>query len=187
MMDSAAGPALHSPAVVLFRLNDDRVELFGREVFPGLTAAQAQALVDGGWRSLVPREFHAEALRLAGTRGGGDCRSAQFPVLWQGEHLWVRILAAAIPEPDGKTSVFGVVSEVISLRGPSSGPSQGRAPGMPDPRSELRHEISGPLTSIIMQCDMLLEAGCSSSVRAALESILAEAIRVDRLLREYKN
>ena len=48
---------------------------------------------------------------------------------------------------------------------------------------ELRHKISTPLTSILLQCDLLLGDDRTSQDTQRLETIIAEALRIDRFLR----
>ena len=47
----------------------------------------------------------------------------------------------------------------------------------------LRHKLSAPLTSIFLQCEMLLESECAPDARERLETILSEAFRIDHYLR----
>lgn len=54
------------------------------------------------------------------------------------------------------------------------------------PARKLAHDLSGPLTSILIHCEMLLEQDCSPEIRRHAEIILAEAMRVNRLLRESR-
>ena len=54
-----------------------------------------------------------------------------------------------------------------------------------DSRRELGHDLNGPLTSIILNCELLLEAEFPPGVRQRVEAILAEAVRIDRVVRNY--
>ena len=55
------------------------------------------------------------------------------------------------------------------------------------PQGELRHEISGPLTSILIHCELLLERECPPDIRERVETILAEAFRIHQSLRNSKS
>ena len=52
-----------------------------------------------------------------------------------------------------------------------------------DPVRQLCHEISGPLTSILVHCDLLLEHTSAPDSRERLEAIQEEALRVSRYIR----
>lgn len=52
-----------------------------------------------------------------------------------------------------------------------------------DPVRRLCHEISGPLTSILVHCDLLLENASTPDSRERLEAIQEEALRISRYLR----
>ena len=55
-----------------------------------------------------------------------------------------------------------------------------------DPLRHICHEISGPLTSILVQCDLLLDvlpAPGLKDLRARIESIQEEALRISKCLR----
>ncbi|MGH9785519.1 MAG: hypothetical protein ACRD88_15180 [Terriglobia bacterium] len=52
-----------------------------------------------------------------------------------------------------------------------------------DPVRRLCHEISGPLTSILVQCDLLLEESSAADSRERIAAIREEALRVSRTLR----
>jgi signal transduction histidine kinase len=54
------------------------------------------------------------------------------------------------------------------------------------PARKLAHDISGPLTSILINCEMLLEEDCPPEARRRAETILAEAMHINRLLRESR-
>jgi len=50
---------------------------------------------------------------------------------------------------------------------------------------KLRHNINGSLTSILMNCELLLDNAWQPTLRRKIESILAEAVRIDHLLQGY--
>ena len=52
-----------------------------------------------------------------------------------------------------------------------------------DALRQLCHEISGPLTSILVHCDLQLESDCTPATRARIEAILSEALRIHQRLR----
>ena len=52
-----------------------------------------------------------------------------------------------------------------------------------DPVRQLCHEISGPLTSILVHCDLLLENASAPEARQRLVAIQGEALRISRSLR----
>ena len=52
-----------------------------------------------------------------------------------------------------------------------------------DPLRRLCHEISGPLTSILVQCDLLLEESLAADSRERIAAIREEALRISRSLR----
>ena len=52
-----------------------------------------------------------------------------------------------------------------------------------DPVRQLCHEISGPLTSILVHCDLLLENASAPDARQRLVAIQDEALRISRHLR----
>ena len=52
-----------------------------------------------------------------------------------------------------------------------------------DPVRRLCHEVSGPLTSILVHCDLLLEKASAPDARERLEAIQEEALRISRYLR----
>ena len=52
-----------------------------------------------------------------------------------------------------------------------------------NPVRKLCHEISGPLTSILVQCDLLLEESDSKDSRERIVSIQEEALRISQRLR----
>ena len=54
------------------------------------------------------------------------------------------------------------------------------------PLRKLCHDISGPLTSIMINCELLLEEDCSPEARRRAETILAEAMHINGLLRESR-
>lgn len=60
---------------------------------------------------------------------------------------------------------------------------KGRREQPEDPVRRLCHEISGPLTSILVHCDLLLENPSAPDSRERLEAVQEEALRLSRYLR----
>jgi len=52
-----------------------------------------------------------------------------------------------------------------------------------DPLRQLCHEISGPLTSILVQCDLLLQTSLLKDTQERISSIQEEALRISRSVR----
>lgn len=52
-----------------------------------------------------------------------------------------------------------------------------------DPVRRLCHEISGPLTSILVQCDLLLQSPPPKDSRDRIAAIQEEALRISQRLR----
>ena len=61
--------------------------------------------------------------------------------------------------------------------------SEERSEQEDDALRQLCHEISGPLTSILVHCDLQLESDCTPATRARIEAILSEALRIHQRLR----
>ena len=53
--------------------------------------------------------------------------------------------------------------------------------------AKLIHDIRGPLTTILINCELVLEQDCSADIRAKTESTLAAAMRINQNLREFEN
>jgi len=61
--------------------------------------------------------------------------------------------------------------------------SEASANPVADPVRRLCHEISGPLTSILVQCDLLLEESLAADSRERIAAIREEALRISRYIR----
>ena len=68
---------------------------------------------------------------------------------------------------------------------PSSG-QPGQSEETDDPWRQLRHEINGSLTSILMNCELLLESDCAPTERRRIEAILSQALRIDQFLHHFQ-
>jgi len=67
----------------------------------------------------------------------------------------------------------------------SSAPEEGASAGT-DSMAELCHDLSGPMTSILVNCELLLESECPPPMRQRLESIFSEAMQINQHLRSYR-
>ena len=52
--------------------------------------------------------------------------------------------------------------------------------------NKLCHDISGPLTSILINCELMLEENCSEEIRSKAETIFSEAMHINQYLREFR-
>ena len=180
--------------VVLFQVSRHGLELLNRawEEYPGLTPGRWQMIARGGWRSIVPEEFHPEVQKLALLSLPESYVVVEFPVYWQGMTVWLMVFAATVQEPDGGTKIVGLAQDVTADREwcSSTAPSaEAVAPApleSPNPLRELCHDMSGPLTSILVNCEILLESDCPPPVREKAETIFTEALHMDQVLRNYR-
>ena len=60
---------------------------------------------------------------------------------------------------------------------------EARSESPADPLRQLCHEISGPLTSILVQCDLLLQEASAADARERIAAIREEALRISRHIR----
>ncbi len=105
--------------------------------------------------------------------------------------VWLRIFAAAILQRPGKNNVIGLAQDVTFQRQScleTDPPYEYEQPPQAeeDPGRKLRNDISSSLTSILMNCEILLDERCAPERRRGLEAILAEALRIDRFLQQYR-
>ena len=61
--------------------------------------------------------------------------------------------------------------------------SEASANPVADPVRQLCHEISGPLTSILVQCDLLLQEPLPPGSRERIAALHEEALRISRHIR----
>ena len=189
-----SGPILASVPVTFFEYCAGHLEIRNGEGedFLGLSPAQWLEITRTGWKKLVPEEFHSEVRRLANLPVSESYRAMEFPVSWGQATLWLRFLAAAVPEDGGKKKIGGVVQDVTRQRQMpfeaenlvvGERDEGGSEEEKEEAWQELRHKLSAPLTSILLHCDLLLESECAPDTRQRLETILSEAIRIDQYLR----
>jgi len=62
--------------------------------------------------------------------------------------------------------------------------SEASANPVADPVRQLCHEISGPLTSILVQCDLLLQEPLAPDSRERIAALHEEALRISRYIRK---
>ncbi|HEY7679610.1 MAG TPA: histidine kinase dimerization/phospho-acceptor domain-containing protein [Terriglobia bacterium] len=180
-----SAPTQFSLPALLFQFSSNGLEFLNRswEDYPGLTPNRWLGILRGGWRSLVPEEYHSEVQKLSLEAG---YTVVQFPVYWQETTLWLLVFAAAVEEPDGGRKIVGSVQDITLQREWACAPATAERE-CEEPTAgaiqNLCHDLSGPLTSILVNCELLLEGECPPAVRSKLESIFSEAIQIDRLLR----
>ncbi|MBI3896464.1 MAG: hypothetical protein HY313_11095 [Acidobacteria bacterium] len=186
-------PIITSIPVTFFEYCSGHLEIWNGkgEDFLGLSPAQWLEITHGGWKKLVPEEFHSEVRRLADLQASRSYATIEFPVSWGRATLWLQFLAAAAPEEGDKEKIVGLVQDITQQRQtPLAGDIVGGEPYREKSDEEkaeawqdLRHQISAPLTSILLHCDLLLESESSPDTRQRLETILSEALRIDHYLR----
>jgi hypothetical protein len=172
----------------------------------GLTPNRWLGISLGGWRSLIPQEYHSEVEKLSVLPLSESYTVVEFPVYWQDNTIWLLVFAAAVDDPESGRKIVGLVQDVTPERERSfalsglSGQGQeyeSRPPQMdsandsevPAPAesiAELCHDLSGPVTSILVNCEMLMEDDCPPPVRQKLEGILSEAMHINQHLRSHR-
>ncbi len=179
---------------LLFQFSSRGLELLNRqwEDYPGLSPNLWLGINRGGWRSLVPEEYHSEVEKLARVSPGDGYTVIEFPVYWQESMLWLLVFAAAVEEPGRGRKIVGLVQDT-SQQQQDLLFAEASPPGVPDreqPEHSLRdlcHDISGPLTSILVNCELLMDGDCPSPVREKVEAILSEAMHIDQHLRHRRD
>ncbi|MBI4443237.1 MAG: hypothetical protein HY649_07675 [Acidobacteria bacterium] len=181
-------PILENAPAVAFQFGSGSLELLHSTLEPGLAldSANWNEIATGGWKSLVPAEYHPEVLRLLSLPESESYVTAEFPVYWAGRALWLRVHAAATRNETGSHQITGLAQDITLLRLAPS-PDEDFSPAEDNSQRELRHEISGPLTSILIHCELLLERHCAPGVHERVETILAEAFRIHQLLRNSRD
>jgi hypothetical protein len=201
----SASPLPNIP-VSLFQITSRGLELLNRgwEDYPGLTPNRWLGISRGGWRSLVPEEYHPEVAKLASLPVSDTYTVVEFPVYWQDTTVWLLVFAAAVAETDGERKVVGLVQEIsqerqwppaarIEAAGEqgAQGATALRSASTPadeaaDSVEDLCHHLSGPLTSILVNCEVLMDSDCTPPVRERLEGIFNEAMQINQHLRSYR-
>jgi hypothetical protein len=181
---------IETTPVIVFQFSD-RLELLHKQApaYPGLTPAKLSKILHGGWQKLVPEEFHAVVQKLATLSESQGDITVEFPVYWMESTVWLRIIAAAVASQNGKRRVVGLVQDVTFQRQSAPDPEPAAdepVAKMTDPWRRLRHDVNSCLTSVLMNCDLLLETDCSPMPRDRIKVILSEALRIDQLLQNYR-
>ena len=181
-------PTLENAPAVAFQFCSGYLELLHSRLEPGpvLDSANWKEIAKGGWKNLVPAEYHTEVLRLLSLPESESYATAEFPVYWAGRALWLRVHAAATRNETGSHQIMGLAQDITPLRLAPS-PEEDFSLAEDSAQRELRHEISGPLTSILIHCELLLERDCAPGVHERVETILAEAFRIHQLLRSTRD
>jgi PAS domain S-box-containing protein len=183
--------ALESLPAVVFQFSAGRLHLLNRELaaFPGLSASRMQKIIRGEWSSIVPEEFHPVVRKLAALKKSPGHTTVEFPSYWMGHTVWLRVFAASAPQEKEKRNIIGLVQDVTSQR-LGSGDAENTIEAAHEEEDhhwrKLRHDVNGSLTSILMNCELLLEKDWLPLLRKKIESILSEALRIDQLLQHYR-
>jgi phospho-acceptor domain-containing protein len=205
-------PSQPAIPVVLFEVVSDRLQLLNCdwEDVPSLSPNRWLGISRGGWRSLVPEEYHAEVEKLTMLPLSECYTVVEFPIYWQSSIKWLLVFAAAVAQSEGGRKVVGLVQDVTRdrewsfslssalldgvqandseatlqpIRPPSGTPAAESAAESVD---DLCHDLSGPLTSILMNCEMLMEDDCPPPVREKLAGIFSEAMQINQQLRQHR-
>jgi hypothetical protein len=172
---------------LLFQFSTRGLELLNRRWndYPGLTLNKWLGISRGGWRSLVPEEYHPHVQKLMELSHGYTV--VEFPIYWNDSTFWLTVFAAAVDEAGGGRKIVGLVQDISAQQEHAGSeqllPEQGISSGI---LADMYHDISSPLTSIIVNCELLLEDEATSASKEKLQSILSEAIQIDRQLRAYR-
>ena len=190
-MTTVPAPALEALPAIIFQFSSSRLELLNREipVYPGLTRAKLSRILRGEWQKLVPEEFHPVVRKLASLSDTPGYTIVEFPVYWMGSAAWLRVYAAAASEQGGKRTIIGLVQDVTFERHlPVENESSAEAAPETEeePFRKLRHDISGSLTSILMNCEMLLDKTTDPAMKKRITTILSETLRVDQYLQQVQ-
>jgi hypothetical protein len=209
MRGSDKQPAL---PVILFQVTNLGLELLNGnwEDYPGLTPNRWVGISRGGWRSLVPEEYHSEVEKLTLLRLSEGYTVVEFPVYWEDTVIWLLVFAAAVALPEGGRKVVGLAQDVTRERewsfalapaastetdqNASESTSLGLSQSLDlassssphESLEDLYHDLSGPLTTILVNCEMLMEDDCPPPVRQRLEGIFAEAMHINKQLRSHR-
>ena len=179
---------------LLFQFSSRGPELLNRkwEDYPGLSPNLWLGINRGGWRSLVPEQYHSEVEKLAGLSLGDGYTVIEFHVYWQENMLWLLVFAATVEEPGRGRKIVGLVQDT-SQQQPDLPFAEASPLGflyrerLKHSLRDLCHDISGPLTSILVNCELLMDGDCSSPVREKVETILSEAMHIDQHLRHRRD
>ena len=112
----------------------------------------------------------------------------QHPDANKDQHGRLRVAAAVVSE-SGKRRIIGLAQEISDAAHCAAGSDAEKTVSAESniasdkARSEFCHDISGPLTAILVQCDLLLDSNCPPAVRQRIEAIFSEALRIHQRLR----
>ncbi|HWP84856.1 MAG TPA: histidine kinase dimerization/phospho-acceptor domain-containing protein [Terriglobia bacterium] len=191
--------------LVLFELTNRGMQLLNCrwDDLPALGPQQWDQISRGGWRNLVPEEYHPEVEKLLQVPSSGRHAVVEFPVYWQETTRWIQVFATALPQPEGGGKIVGLALDVTGEREHGGASRQGMewepaesasdafqprpvAPLAEDAADAMCHDLSGPLTSILVNCEMLLEGDCPPPARQKLERIFSSALGMSQLLRSHR-
>jgi len=190
--------------VILFQIGPTGLEFLneGWELLPGMSPKIWLELRDGGWRKLVPVEYHAKIMKLGELSHSLGYQVLEIPVIWRGSTIWMRLMVASVHDAELGRKIVGFAQpEFSSVPGqPMPLPdgadfvseddrsvSQATSRPAPQPLNQLCHDISGPLTTILINCEMVLEEECPDLIRSKTETIFTEAMQINQVLREYRS
>ena len=153
-----------------------------------MTRAKLGRILRGEWQKLVPEEFHPIVRKLVSLSDTPGYTTVEFPVYWMGSAAWLRVYAAAASEQGGKRTIIGLVQDVTFERHlpvENESPSEAAPEVEEEPFRKLRHDISGSLTAILMNCEMLLDKAADPAMKKRITTILSETLRVDQYLQQF--
>ncbi len=185
------GSTLETLPVLIFQFSAHRLEFLNREIplFPGLTSPKLSKILRGDWRKLVPEEFHPVVLKLGSLLKSQGHTTVEFPIYWMGNTIRPRIFTAAVSERKGANKIIGLAQDVTVQR-QSSLETDSLHEHLPEEEDDhwrkLRHDISSSLTSIFMNCEILLDGNCAPEPRRRIAAVLAEALRINEFLQQYR-
>jgi signal transduction histidine kinase len=194
--------------VILFQITKQGLQLLNGnwEDYPGLSPNRWLGISRGGWRSLVPEEYHPEVEKLALLELSESYTVVEFPIYWQDTTKWLLVFAAAVALPEGDKKVVGLAQDItherewsfatvtaadydLGLKESRAEVVASSAAASQDPTESVEnlcHDLSGPLTSILVNCEMLMEDDCPPPVRQRLEGIFSEAMHINHQLRSHR-
>src|SRR3954469_18023127 len=115
-MAVVSSSAIEALPAIIFQFSGTRLELLNREMPAGITAAKLSRIVKGEWQRLIPEEFHSVAQKLSATTQAQGHTTVEFPVYWMGNTIWLRVFAAAAPQPKGRSKIIGLAQDVTQER-----------------------------------------------------------------------
>ncbi len=188
---------------IFFQIGSAGLELLNGswEDYPGMSPSVWKEIAAGGWETIVPQEYHPQVRKLASLSAGQSYQVVEFPVIWQEQPRWLHLFVAALEEPRRRRKIVGFAQQDFTAqresfshgnaaqaeetedpgtRGGTRGEMQDEAE---DPVTRLCHDISGPLTSILINSELVLDEDCPGEIRSRTEAILTEALQINQSLR----